>query len=109
MSFQYVLDDAALVSIREQLVWLEEKAGNEIADLWMDSLEQCLDGLTTHPGRNGFATENGRIVPGVEVRQKRFRPWKGKPGWRVLYVIDEPGSVVTILQVRSERQPWVED
>jgi|TARA_B110000037_G_scaffold219257_1_gene284054 hypothetical protein len=72
MSFQYVLDDAALVSIREQLVWLEEKAGDEIADFWMDSLEQCLDGLTTHPGRNGFATENGRIVPGVEVPRSGF-------------------------------------
>jgi mRNA-degrading endonuclease RelE of RelBE toxin-antitoxin system len=109
MSFHFNLDEAARLSIREELVWLEEKLGDEIADFWLESLEKCLDEITAHPERHGFAPENGRLISGAEVRQKRFRPWKGKPGWRVLYMIDENARIVTILQVRSERQAWVED
>jgi mRNA-degrading endonuclease RelE of RelBE toxin-antitoxin system len=44
----------------------------------------------------------------VKIRQKRFRPWKGKSGWRVLYMVDELEAIVTILQIRHERQPWAE-
>jgi plasmid stabilization system protein ParE len=108
MNFCFFLDDAARLSIREELIWLEEKLGDESADFWIEALEKCLDALTSHPERNGFAPENGKIFRGVKIRQKRFRPWKGKPGWRVLYMVDELEAIVTILQIRHERQPWVE-
>ncbi len=108
MNFRYFLDDAARLSIREELVLLEEKLGYETADVWMEALEKCLDAITAQPERNGFAPESAWLVAGAEIRQKRFRPWKGKPGWRVLYVIDADALIVKILQIRSERQPWIE-
>lgn len=108
MSFRYSLAPEALASVERQMIWLEETAGDHLADFWIQALKVSLDQLSSHPERNGFAPENGKIFPGVEIRQKRFRPWKEKPGWRVLYMVDELGAIVTILQIRHERQPWVE-
>jgi len=107
MRFRYALDEDALVSVREQLIWFEKNSSEEIADFWVKSLETCIDEINAHPERNGFAPENWKRFADGEVRQKRFRPWKGKPGWRVLYMIEEIGAVVKILQIRNERQPWL--
>lgn len=82
--------------------------GELLSEKWANEFDNVLESLTSHPERNGFAPENGLIFRGVEIRQKRFRPWKGKPGWRVLYLVDEIEAIVTILQIRHERQPWVE-
>ena len=108
MKFCYIIAPEALDSVERQMVWLEETAGDQLADFWMEALKASLAQLTSHPERNGFAPENGKIFRGVEIRQKRFRPWKGKPGWRVLYLVDEIEAIVTILQIRHERQPWAE-
>lgn len=102
----------AELSIEEQIDWLFESPrddGEQLSEKWADEFDKVLASLTSHPERNGFAPENGKIFPDAKIRQKRFRPWKGKPGWRVLYMIDELDAIVTILQVRSERQPWVEE
>lgn len=82
--------------------------GKRLSEHWVEEFEKVLEALMTHPERNGFAPENGRLSAAAEVRQKRFRPWKGKPGWRLLYKIDETAATVTILQVRHERRPWAE-
>jgi len=98
-------------SIDEQIDWLFSNPrgdGERLSEKWSDEFDKVIESLTSHPERNGFAPENGKIFPGVEIRQKRFRPWKGKPGWRVLYMVDELEAIVTILQIRHERQPWVE-
>jgi plasmid stabilization system protein ParE len=107
MRYRYVLDDEALISIEAQLIWLEETVGDDLADFWMEALRNSLDQLTAHPNRNGFAPENGRWFPDVEIRQKRLRPWKPKPGWRVLFMVNDREAIVTILQIRHERQPWM--
>ena len=98
-------------SIDEQIDWLFSNPGGDgkrLSEKWSDEFDIVLESLAFHPERNGFAPENGKIFHGVEIRQKRFRPWKGKPGWRVLYMVDDNEGVVTILQIRHERQPWVE-
>lgn len=109
MKFQYSLSSEALESIEQQQIWLEENAGDELADFWMISLKAALEGLALQPERNGFAPENGDWPGEVEIRQKCFRPWRGEPGWRVLYTVDEGARMVTIFQVRHERMPWVEE
>lgn len=109
MSFRCVLSEEALQSIEEQAIWLEENAGDEVADHWQDCLRKCLRQIAEYPLRNGFAPENERSLFGVEIRQRRLRPWKGKPGWRVLFLADVTLGKVIILQVRHERRPWVEE
>lgn len=107
MKYNLLLSSEALVSIERQMIWFEETEGNErLADQWMALLRPTLEKISDNPERNGFAPENGRWRPEVSVRQKRFRPWKGKPGWRILYTSRESDLSVTILQIRHERRPW---
>ncbi len=101
----------AELSIEEQIDWLFKSPrgdGERLSEKWANEFDNVLESLTSYPERNGFAPENGKIFRGVKIRQKRFRPWKGKPGWRVLYMDDELEAIVTILQIRHESQPWVE-
>lgn len=108
MKYGLHLSSEALLSIDGQMVWLEESEGNgELADRWMALLRLTLEKISENPERNGFAPENGRWKPEVAIRQKRFRPWKGKPGWRVLYTSDQTELTVTVLQIRHERRPWL--
>jgi plasmid stabilization system protein ParE len=98
-------------SIDEQIDWLYLSPwgdGKRLSEHWAGEFDKVLEALVTHPERNGFAPENGMLSPAAEVRQKRFRPWKGKPGWRVLFTTNETAATVTILQIRHERQPWAE-
>ena len=86
----------------------EKNGGSELADRWVNLLEEALDALGQHPGRNGFAPENGRWMPEISIHQMRFKPWKAPSVWRVLYVIDEKARLVTVLQVRHEKRPLLE-
>jgi plasmid stabilization system protein ParE len=102
----------AELSIEEQIDWLFKSPrgdGERLSEKWANEFDNVLESLTSYPERNGFAPENGKIFRGVKIRQKRFRPWKGKSGWRVLYMVDELEAIVTILQIRHERQPWAEE
>lgn len=109
MSYRLHLSSEAQLSIEEQIIWFEEGGRDELADEWLSALRQTLDKLTDYPERNGFAPENGRWLPEVSTRQKRFRPWKNKPGWRILFTTNEPQQILTILQIRHERQTWMGD
>lgn len=96
--------------IEEQLLWYEAdetRDGAALADCWMDLLETTLETLRQHLERYGFAPEDGRWMPGISIRQMRFKSWKTPSAWRILYVIDEEAVRVTVLQVRHEKRPWL--
>ena len=98
----------ALLSIEEQMIWFEENEENdELADRWLALLRPNLSKISENPERHGFAPENGRWKSEVIIRQKRFRPWKSKPGWRILYTRDQSQGTVTVLQIRHEKRPWL--
>ncbi|GAA5138966.1 hypothetical protein GCM10023213_18860 [Prosthecobacter algae] len=112
MSWKLHLAPDAVRCIEDQMRWYEEdeqRGGSDLADRWLGKLETALSKLNQHPERHGFAPENGRWQPHLELRQMRFVPWKSKPGWRLLYVLDEGRQHLTLLQVRHERRPWLVD
>lgn len=105
MSYELRLSAEAERCIEEQLQWYEADDAPELADRWLDLLEAELGKLVRHPERHGFAPENGRWMPGIVIRQKRFKPWKKPSAWRILYATDEAAGQVTVLQIRHEKRP----
>ena len=108
MDYELLLSSEAERCIEDQLLWYEaDEAGGgaELADRWLDLMEKALETLRQHPERYGFAPENGRWMPGISIRQMRFKPWKTPSAWRILYVIDEKAARITVLQIRHERRP----
>lgn len=108
MNYELRLSTEAERCVEDQLLWHEaDEAGGgaELADHWLDLLEIAFDTLKQHPERYGFAPENGRWMPGVSIRQTRFKPWKTPSAWRILYVIDEKAAGITVLQIRHEKRP----
>jgi hypothetical protein len=109
MKYRPHLSSEAQLSIEEQMIWFEDGGGDELADEWLASLRETLDKLADHHERNGFAPENGRWMPNIVIRQKRFRPRKSKPGWRVLSTTNDSELTATIRQIRHERPTWMRD
>lgn len=108
MDYELLLSSEAERCIEDQLLWYEadeSRGGVELADRWMDLLETALDTLSQYPERYGFAPENGRWMPGISIRQMRFKPWKVPSAWRILYTIDEQAARVAVLQIRHEKRP----
>jgi plasmid stabilization system protein ParE len=112
ITFELRLSAEAERCVEEQLQWYEgdeANGGAELADRWLDLLETAFDALGQHPERHGFAPENGRWMPGIPIRQMRFKPWKTASVWRILYVLDEQARRVTILQVRHGKRPLLSE
>lgn len=110
MKYELTLAGEAQTTIDKQIEWYEaddKRGGSVLALKWVDKLEKVLAKLEDSPHRYGLAPENGRWSPDIVIRQMQFRPWKSGVGWRVLFVIDEPGRIVTVLQVRHERRRWL--
>jgi plasmid stabilization system protein ParE len=110
MSYLLSVSNEARRTIEEQMVWYEaddKHGGADLANRWLDRLEAALTKLAASPHRHGFAPENGRWHPELEIRQMQFRPWKSGGNWRVLFVTDEKERMVTVLQVRHERRRWL--
>ncbi len=108
MDCELLLSSEAERCVEDQMVWYEaDEAGGgaELADRWLDLLETALDTQRQHSERYRFAPENGRWLPGISIRQMRFKPWKTPSAWRILYVIDEGAARVTVLQIRHEKRP----
>lgn len=108
MAYELRLSAEAERCIEDQLKWYETDeahGGAEFADRWLDLLEKALEALARHPERSGFAPENGSWMPGIPIRQMRFKPWKTASVWRVLYTIDRPAGLVTVLQIRHAKRP----
>lgn len=102
MSFELRILQEAERSIDEQLDWyktqLEE--GTEFGNRWFHKLLEALNTLREGPERFGFAPENGRWKPDLELRQMKFRPWKTGSTWRVLFIVEEQRKIVTVVQIR---------
>lgn len=112
MSYRVTFLAEAEQGIEDQIAWYEgdeRHGGVELADRWLTKLQQAIRELESRPERFGFAPENGRWQPQLELRQMPFKPWKKKAGWRVLFVIDEENSIVTVVQIRHERRPLLGD
>lgn len=112
MSWELRISSEAERCIEEQMQWYEEDerhGGADLANRWLDTLENTLAKLTKNPRRYGFAPENGRWHSELRIRQFKFLPWKSKPGWRVLFVLEEDTHELTVLQVRHERRPWFDN
>ena len=82
-----------LLDLAEELTWLKEKAGPELADEWFQSLEDTIDLLKRHPflGRE----RKDLAPPGI-------RSWRisGFPRWLIFYQVDE-GKNLILLRVRQ--------
>jgi plasmid stabilization system protein ParE len=110
MKYRVVLSPEGRKTIDEQADWYcsdEQQGGEELATRWLDELQAALASLAVMPGRHGLAPENGKWHPDVLVRQMLFRPWQSGVGWRVLFAVDEPTRIVSILQIRHERRRWL--
>jgi hypothetical protein len=107
MTWELRISSEAEACIDEQQQWYEsdEKHGGAIlANRWLASIEVALGELCQRPERHGFAPENGRWRPELKIRQMRFKPWKTRSAWRVLYVLDETKGIIALLQVRQEHR-----
>jgi len=109
VSYQLHFSSEAERCIEEQLEWYDRETDHEQGDRWLAQLEAALERLSGNPERYGFAPENGLWRPELELRQMPFQPWKTKSAWRVLYVIDESSEVVTVIQIRHSRRPWLSE
>ncbi len=110
MSWEWRLSPGAEEEIEAQILWYEEdetRGGNELALRWLDLLEKALEKLAASPDRHRPAPENGRWLPHHTIRQVLFRPWKSRPGWRILYTLDPHAKRVMILQIRHERRKFL--
>jgi len=74
--------------------------GHQLARRWYHKLGEALEALRDRPERFGFAPENGRWSPELELYQLKFRPWKTGSTWRVLFVIEAKKETVTVIQIR---------
>jgi plasmid stabilization system protein ParE len=112
MSHRLYLSREARECIEEQMRGYEaaaEHGGAELADRWLERLEIALAKLSQHPTRHGFAPENGRWQPQLELRQMRLQSWKTGSVWRILFVIDEGAQAVTVIQIRHARRRFLHE
>ena len=110
--YELLLSAEAERCIEDQLQWYEADQTADAAALanrWLGLMEVALDSLRQHLERQSSAPENGRWVPEISLRQMRFKPWKTPSAWRILFVIDEETQRVTVLQVRGERRPFLDN
>jgi plasmid stabilization system protein ParE len=108
MDYGLLLSAEAERSIEDQMIWYEtdeSNGGSELADRWLDRLEQALECLSQDSERCGLAPENGRWMPYLTVRQMQFKPWKRPSVSRILFVINEQLTQITVLQIRHEKRP----
>lgn len=75
----------------------------------MKRLLSELEALAEHPHQYGYAPENGKWHPSIEIRQMVFRPWKTKLSWRILFAINEEKRTVAVYQIRHTSRPFLHD
>ncbi len=112
MSYALKYSKTAEDQIEKQQLWYEadeQRGGLELSVRWIHGLFAAVETITAHPQRYPFAPENGRWMKRHSIRQLVYRPWQGKPGWRVLYVIKEKSKVISILDIRHESRRWLHD
>jgi plasmid stabilization system protein ParE len=110
-SYKLAISPDALASMDDQMVWYEKEVpdGETLADKWLVRITLSFQQLLEHPTRFSPAPENRQWQQAILVRQMLFRPWKSGVGWRVLFSVDEASAIITVLQIRHESRPWLED
>jgi plasmid stabilization system protein ParE len=82
-----------LLDLAEELTWLNEKAGPNVAESWYEALIDTIQLLQQHPllGR-----ERKDLAP------NGIRSWRlsGFPRWLLFYTVDQAGNLV-LLRVRQ--------
>jgi plasmid stabilization system protein ParE len=76
-----------LVDLAEEVAWLRDKAGTEVAEAWYDALNDTLFLLEQHPfiGRD----RKDLLPPGIRSwRVARF------PRWLIFYGVDRDKNVI---------------
>lgn len=107
MNWELRISSEAEACLKEQKQWYEsdeKHGGADLANRWLALIEVAMLELCKRPKKHGFAPENGRWNPELNIRQMRFKPWKTKSVWRVLYVLDETSGIITVLQARHEHR-----
>ena len=76
-----------LLDLAEELIWLKEKAGPEVAEAWYQSLEQTFRQLQRSP----FI---GRLRK--DLSPQGIRSWRlaDFPRWLLFYEVDKDGRLV---------------
>ena len=81
-----------LRDLAEELTWLNEKAGAEVAERWYQALKKTIRFLQEHPfvGRER-----------IDLRPAGIRSWRIKrfPRWLVFYSVRD-GKGIVLLRVR---------
>ena len=80
-----------LLDLAEELTWLNERAGPEVAERWYQAVLATIEDLKRHPhlGRERS-----------DLRPKGIRSWRVKrfPRWLIFYTLREQG--LALLRVR---------
>ena len=82
-----------LLDLAEELTWLKQKAGPEIAERWYQALKQTIRFLQQHPfiGRER-----------TDLKPDGIRSWRIKefPRWLIFYSV-RPDKQIVLLRVRA--------
>jgi plasmid stabilization system protein ParE len=82
-----------LLDLAEELTWLNDKAGPEVAESWYDSLQKTIHLLEQHPmvGRER-----------TDVSPPGIRSWRvaGYPRWLIFYGVG-PGNKLVLYRIRQ--------
>ncbi len=76
-----------LFDLAEELTWLQEKAGTEVAENWYQSLKDTIHKLQKHP-------HLGRVRKDLSPRSVRSWRVSGFPRWLIFYTVDERKHLV---------------
>jgi plasmid stabilization system protein ParE len=81
-----------LLDLADELNWLKDKAGPDVAERWYQDLVAIIGDLERHP-------HLGRKRP--DLKPEGIRSWRMKrfPRWLVFYTVQENGDLV-LLRVR---------
>jgi plasmid stabilization system protein ParE len=76
-----------LTDLAEELIWLQQKAGTDVAEAWHQSLKETIGFLEKHP----FA---GRERP--DLSPAGIRSWRLSdfPRWLLFYGVDKDSNLV---------------
>lgn len=81
-----------LLDLAEELIWLRDHAGADIAERWFQGTKETIRFLQTHP-------EAGRVRR--DLHPEGIRSWRvnGFPRWLIFYTLTPCGEVI-LLRVR---------
>jgi plasmid stabilization system protein ParE len=95
MPFAVRITDQALAEVEDILEWMQERSPAAAAR-WYADLMTKVRTLENNPKRCGLSPEGDRH--GVELRQILVGKRRGT--YRVLFTVDDAGSVVNVVHIR---------